>query len=84
MSDDQEVNPYQPPKSDLMVQAMRISYAAVVVLGLLSLGMCGFGLGVMQYENPLALYFLSGGAVLGISAVVVYLFWFIQEYRRLG
>ena len=35
MSDDKEINPYEPPKSDLMVQARRISYAVVVVLVLL-------------------------------------------------
>jgi len=82
MSDDKEINPYEPPKSDLMVQARRISYAVVVVLVLLSLGMCGFGVSAMEYSYATAPYLLSGAAVVGIGAVVVYWFWFMQEYRR--
>jgi hypothetical protein len=83
MSDDKEVNPYEPPKSELMVKARRISYA-VVVLVLLSMGMCGFGVFGPTSDYRYAPLFLLGAGALAIGAGVVYLFWFIQEYRRLG
>jgi len=61
-----------------------MSSAVVVVLLLLSMGMFGFGALRPTSDYRYAPLFLLGAAALGIGAGVVYLFWFIQEYRRLG
>jgi hypothetical protein len=45
-----EVNPYEPPKTDLKVRARRISYAIVVLLALV-VAICAGGTEASAKEN---------------------------------